>query len=61
VAEADGALHLLRPYDGGVFYGLLEKGGLRVTSLPQLFVDLAHCEPRGADQAQHLRREAMGY
>ena len=61
VAEADGTLHLLAPYDGGVFYGLLEKGGLRVTSLPQLFVDLAHYEPRGADQAQHLRREAMGY
>jgi hypothetical protein len=61
VAEADGTLHLLAPYDGGVFYGLLEKGGLRVTSLPQLFADLAHYEPRGADQAQHLRREAMGY
>jgi hypothetical protein len=61
VAEADGALHLLAPYDGGVFHGLLEKGGLRVTSLPQLYVDLARYEPRGADQAQHLRREAMGY
>jgi hypothetical protein len=61
VAEADGTLHLLAPYDVGVFYGLLEKGGLRVTSLPQLFVDLARYEPRGADQAQHLRREAMGY
>ena len=61
VAEADGTLHLLAPYDDGVFYGLLEKGGLRVTSLPQLYVDLAHGEPRGADQAQHLRREAMGY
>ncbi len=36
VAEADGALHLLAPYDRGVFYGLLEKGGLRVASLPQL-------------------------
>jgi hypothetical protein len=61
VADADGTLHLLAPYDGGVFYGLLEKGGLRVASLPQLYVDLAHYEPRGADQAQHLRREAMGY
>jgi hypothetical protein len=61
VAEADGALHLLAPYDVGVFYGLLQKGGLRVTSLPQLYVDLARYEPRGADQAQHLRREAMGF
>jgi hypothetical protein len=61
VAEADGALHLFAPYDRGVFHGLLEKGGLRVTSLPQLWVDLARYDGRGADQAQHLRREAMGY
>lgn len=60
-AEADGNLHLLSPYDAGVFYGVLEKGGLRVTSLPQLYVDLVHYERRGRDQAQHLRREAMGY
>lgn len=61
VAEPDGVLHVLTPYDGGVFHGPLEKGGLRVVSLPQLYVDLAHYEHRGAEQAQHLRREAMGY
>lgn len=60
-AEADGNLHLLSPYDAGVFHGVLEKGGLRVSSLPQLYVDLVHYERRGRDQAQHLRREAMGY
>jgi hypothetical protein len=54
-------LHLLAPYDPGVFYGVLEKAGLRVVSLPQLYVDLVGYEPRGADQAEHLRREAMGY
>jgi len=60
-AEADGALHILGPYDPGVFYGLLEKGGLKVVSLPQLYADLLHYERRGAEQAEHLRREAMGY
>src|SRR5467141_1446920 len=60
-AETDGALHLLSPYDPGVFYGVLEKAGLKVVSLPQLYADLVHYEPRGAAQAEHLRREAMGY
>jgi hypothetical protein len=59
--EADGGLHLLSPYDPGVFYGLLDKAGLKVVSLPQLYVDLARYERRGAEQAEHLRREAMGY
>jgi hypothetical protein len=60
-AEGEGNVHLLSPYDQGVFHGLLEKGGLKVVSLPQLYVDLAHYERRGREQAEHLRREAMGY
>lgn len=60
-AEADGALHLLSAYDPGVFDGLLDKAGLKVVCLPQLYVDLARAERRGAEQAEHLRREAMGY
>ena len=60
-AEADGALHLLAPYDSGVFYGVLEKAGLVVVSLPQLYADLKSYERRGPAQADHLRREAMGY
>lgn len=59
--ETGGALHLLAPYDPGVFYGTLEKSGLKVTSLPQLYADLAGYEHRGAELAEHLRREAMGY
>jgi hypothetical protein len=57
----EGGLHLLTPYDPGVFHGMLEKGGLKVVSLPQLYVDLLHYEQRGPEQAEHLRREAMGY
>ena len=60
-AEGDGNVHLLSPYDQGVFYGLLEKGGFKVASLPQLYADLVHYERRGREQAEHLRREAMGY
>jgi hypothetical protein len=60
-AEVDGALHVLAPYDLGVFHGTFEKGGLKVVSLPQLYADLAHYERRGPEQAEHLRREAMGY
>jgi hypothetical protein len=60
-SEAEGALHLLTPYDPGVFDGALEKGGLKVVSLPQLYADLVHYERRGQEQAEHLRREAMGY
>lgn len=60
-AEADGALHLLTPYDPGVFYGALEKAGLKVVGLSQLYVDLLHYERRGREQAEHLRRETMGY
>jgi hypothetical protein len=59
--EGEGTVHLLAPYDEGVFHGLLEKGGLKVVSLPQLYVDLVRYERRGREQAEHLRREAMGY
>ena len=60
-AEPDGSLHVLTPYDPGVFYGTLEKAGLKVVSVPQLYADLVHADRRGAEQAEHLRREAMGY
>jgi hypothetical protein len=59
--EADGTVHLLSPYDPGVFHGLVDKAGLKVVCLPQLYADLAGLERRGAEQAEHLRREAMGY
>jgi len=61
VAEPDGSLHLLTPYDAGVFHAPLEKAGLKVVCLPQLYVDLVHYERRGVEQAEHLRREAMGF
>ena len=59
--EADGTLHILQPYDPGVLHGAFEKGGLKVVCLPQLYADLIHYERRGPEQAEHVRREAMGY
>src|SRR5207249_12275630 len=58
---ADRARPCLAPYALAVFHGALEKGGLKVVSLPQLYADLVHYERRGREQAEHLRREAMGY
>src|SRR2546428_11561489 len=60
-AEGDGAVHFLAPHDPGVFHALLEKGGLTVVCLPQLYADLLRYERRGREQAEHLRREARGY
>jgi hypothetical protein len=59
--ESEGNVHLMAPYDEGVFHALIEKGGLPVVSMPQLYADLYHYERRGREQAAHLRREAMGY
>ncbi len=59
--EGEGNIYLLAPYDQGVFYAPIAKGGLPVVCLPQLYADLYHYERRGREQAAHLRREAMGY
>ena len=59
--EGEGDVHFLTPYDQGVFYAPLAKGGLSVVCLPQLYLDLYHYERRGREQAEYLRREAMGY
>jgi hypothetical protein len=59
--EGEGGVYLLTPYDQGVFYAPLTKGGLRVVCLPQLYVDLYRYERRGREQADKLRRDAMGF
>jgi hypothetical protein len=51
----------MTPYDPGVFYAPVIKGGFRVVSLPQLYVDLHGHERRGREQAEKLRRDAMGF
>jgi hypothetical protein len=57
----DGNVHLMAPYDQGVLYAPVVKGGVPVVCLPQLYADLFHYDRRGREQARHLRRQAMGY
>jgi hypothetical protein len=59
--EGEGSVYLMTPYDPGVFYAPVVKGGFRVVSLPQLYVDLHGHERRGREQAEKLRRDAMGF
>lgn len=59
--EEEGSVYLMTPYDPGVFHAPVTKGGFRVVSLPQLYVDLYHHERRGREQAEKLRRDAMGF
>jgi hypothetical protein len=59
--DGEGSVYLMAPYDPGVFYAPVIKGGFRVVSLPQLYVDLHGHERRGREQAEKLRRDAMGF
>jgi hypothetical protein len=59
--EGEASVYLMTPYDPGVFYAPVVKGGFRVVSLPQLYVDLHGHERRGREQAEKLRRDAMGF
>lgn len=59
--EGEGSVYLMTPYDSGVFYAPVSKSGLRVVSLPQLYVDLYNHERRGREQADKLRRDAVGF
>jgi hypothetical protein len=59
--DGEGSVYLMTPYDPGVFYTPVVKGGFRVVSLPQLYVDLYGHERRGREQAEKLRRDAMGF
>ena len=45
---------LLRPYDGGVFYGVREVGGAKVVSDFQLYLDLKSYRMGGAEAAEFL-------
>ena len=59
--DDEGNVHLLAPYDPGVFHAPITKSGVPVVCLPQLYADLYHYERRGREQAAHIRREAMGF
>lgn len=59
--EFGGNVHLLRPYDEGVFYNLSRPEGIAVVGNIQLYLDLYQYPARGREQAQFLRDTEIGF
>jgi hypothetical protein len=59
--ESGGTVHLLEPYDEGVFYRVQTIKGVRVVCNTQLYLDLINYPARGREQAEVLRRQKLGY
>lgn len=59
--ESGGTVHLLEPYDAGVFYRVQTIKGIRVVCNTQLYLDLINYPARGREQAEVLRRQRLGY
>ncbi len=61
IVEFGGNVHLLRPYDEGVFYRLRTPEGMAVVGNIQLYLDLYHYPARGREQAEFLRDREIGF
>lgn len=59
--EFGGNVHLLRPYDEGVFYHLRTPEGIAVVGNIQLYLDLYQYPARGREQAEFLRDKEIGF
>jgi len=59
--EFGGNIHLVEPYDEGVFYGAQKRGAANVVSNVQLYIDLYNYPARGREAAEHLRRTVIGF
>jgi AraC-like DNA-binding protein len=59
--EMGGTLHLLTPYDAGVFYRVQRVGEASVVCNTQLYLDLFNYPARGREQAQFLRQQTMSF
>ncbi|MEA3459740.1 MAG: type IV toxin-antitoxin system AbiEi family antitoxin, partial [Chloroflexota bacterium] len=59
--EFGGNVHLLRPYDEGVFYRLRTRQGMAVVGNIQLYLDLYKYPGRGREQAEFLREKEIGF
>lgn len=59
--EFGGNVHLLRPYDEGVFYRLRSLQGMAVVGNIQLYLDLYKYPARGREQADFLREKEIGF
>jgi len=59
--EFGGTVHLIEPYDEGVFYRKQTIEGKDVACNTQLFLDLNQYPTRGKEQAEFLRKERIKY
>lgn len=59
--EFGGNVHLLHPYDEGVFYRLRRPDGVAVVGNIQLYLDLYRYPARGREQAEFLRDKVIGF
>ena len=59
--EFGGNVHLLQPYDEGVFYRLRSPQGMAIVGNIQLYLDLYRYPARGQEQAEFLREKEIGF
>lgn len=59
--EVGGTIHILSPYDEGVFYNLQYIDDVVVVCNTQLYLDLVNYPARGKEQADFLREQKMSF
>lgn len=59
--ESGGTIHLVIPYDEGVFYNRQLVDNVSVTCNTQLYIDLINYPARGKEQADFLREKKMRF
>ncbi len=59
--EFGGTIHLVKPYDNGVFYRTQNIGDIMVVSNIQMYLDLYNYPARGREQAEFLRKRKIGF
>jgi len=59
--EVGGTIHILTPYDEGVFYNLQCIDDVVVVCNTQLYLDLVDYPARGKEQADFLREQKMSF
>lgn len=59
--ESGGTVHLLEPFDEGIFYRVQHIRGVRVVCNTQLYLDLVNYPARGREQAEVIRRQKLRY
>lgn len=61
VVESGGNVHILVPYDKGVFYNTQAIRQMQVVGNIQLYLDLYNYPTRGREQAEFLRAQKIGF